>query len=236
MSNSANTFDSTIEAIKAIKWRNKDIIDYYENIPVDVLQSFAIKGGFEDGCDIDLAYPYIANTQSLIDAGAAYGRVIKNLVRKGYPGKIYAIERSKNFCKYLNKHYVDKAEIIQADIQYFELTQKVDAILWMWSGIGDFAKDEQLPMLRRMSTWLKKDGIIILETILHTLAPKNVTVNQGQNFIVYSEHGTAYGYKPSPEEIHSYGKQLGFIYIKHINYETTTQRQRVLHIFSNCPI
>lgn len=236
MSDSINAFNSLHTETKFQDWKNKDMRDYYENIPIAELRNFAVKGGFEDGCDIDLAYPYIANTSSLIDAGAAYGRVIKNLVRKGYSGKIYAIERSKNFCKYLNEHFADKAEIIQADIQLFEPTQKVDAILWMWSGIGDFSKDEQLPMLKRMCAWLKADGVIILETILHSLVPKNVTINQDQNFIVYSEHGTAYGYKPSIKELQGYGEQLGFKYIKHINYETTTHRQRVVHIFSKKPI
>jgi hypothetical protein len=234
MSNSMNVPTPMVEEVKP--WKNTDIIDYYENIPVDVLRDFAISGGFEEGCDIDLAYPYIANTPSIIDAGAAYGRVVKNLVRKNYQGKIYAVERSKNFCKYLNTHYADKAEVIQADIQYFEPSCKVNAILWLWSGIGDFAKNEQLPMLKRMCTWLETDGVIILETILHTVQPKNVTINQGKNFIIYSEHGTAYGYKPSTEEIHNYGEQLGFNYIKHIPYETTTQRQRILHIFSKNPI
>ncbi len=214
-------------------WKNADMGDYYENIPIELLQNYAIKGGFENGCDIDLVYPYIKHTHSIIEVGAAYGRVIGHLIRKNYSGEIYAIERSKSFCKYLRQHYQDRVNIINMDIQYFQPPQKIEAMLWMWSNITEFPKIEQLPMLKHLSSWLMPSGIFVMETILHTLKPTNVTFTQGQSYVVDSEYGKAYGYTPSTQEVHEYAEKLGFKYIKHINYKTSTKRERILHIFSN---
>jgi 2-polyprenyl-3-methyl-5-hydroxy-6-metoxy-1,4-benzoquinol methylase len=215
-------------------WKNSDMINYYENVPIDVLLKLASIGGIEEGCDVDLAYPYIENTKSLIEAGAAYGRVVKSLIRKGYCGKIYAIERSKNLVNYLKEHYQDKAEIINADIINFEPSEKVDAVLWMWSNIGEFPKKEQLGALKHLATFLNPDGLMILETISHTALPMNLASYdvESQTYIDHFPYGTLCGYTPTIQEIHEYAENLGFSNIQHINYETTTKRPRVLHILS----
>lgn len=221
------------EQLKTKRWKNKDSVEFFEKIPIDLFRNWAIEGGFDDGCDVDLIYPYIINTDSLLEIGAAYGRVLKILLKKGYSGKIYAIERSKNFYNYLNKHYSGRATITHTSVQTFEPNNKVDAILWMWSGLGDFSKEEQLPILKRISTWLKPNGFLILETLLHTLKPINATKDQKEYFAIFSKYGTLYNYKPSKSEIYEYGKKLGFRHIKQIDYETVTKRQRILHILTN---
>ncbi|HVV69636.1 MAG TPA: class I SAM-dependent methyltransferase [Patescibacteria group bacterium] len=227
-----------IPHIKSVKnkWTNDDVIEFYEKIPIDVLRNWAIEGGFEEGCDIDLAYPYIADTRSLIDLGGGYGRVTNRLITNGYQGKIYIVERSQGFYEHLIKNFSQRANITQQDIQRFSPVQKVEAILWMWSGIGDFSKEEQLPILKQICTWLKPGGTLVLETILHTCVPNNATVNDGRSFVISTKYGTFYGYKASSEEIQEYGEQLGFKYIKHINYLTPLGRPRVVHILSNTVI
>ncbi|HVV68174.1 MAG TPA: class I SAM-dependent methyltransferase [Gammaproteobacteria bacterium] len=232
---SAEAFND-YSGVNSIGWDNKDLIEYYENVPVSVLRDFAIKGGFENGCDIDLIYPYIANTRSIIDVGSAYGRVLNQLILKKYSGKISSIERSKNLYKHLLNKYSKKVNIYNADIRCFHPNAQYEAVLFLWSGIGDFAKSEQLPLLEHMRSWLKPEGIMILDTILNTIVPGNASVNDDNSFILNSAYGTAYGYKPSEKEIDEYGKQLKFKYIKHIPYQTPTQRQRILHIFSNHPL
>lgn len=232
----SSEFINVSEEMSNVVWKNEDVSDYYENMPIEVLQDYAFRGGLADGRDVELAYPYIVNTNSVIDLGSAYGRVINHLIKKKYRGEIYAIERSKKFYEYLRKIYPERVRIICVDIKKFSPLEKVDAILWMWSGIGDFSKNEQLSILHHINSWLKPDGIIILETLMHTLEPKNATSNKGKSFIICSDHGTFYGYKPSVDEIQLYGEQLGFKYIKHIDYETATKRHRILHIFSKKPI
>ena len=136
-------------------------------------------------------------------------------------------------CEYLKKIYQHKINIIHDSIKNFNPAEKVDAILWMWSGIGDFAKEEQLSILKHVNSWLKSDGVMVLETLLYTLEPTNATNNEGKIFVINSHHGIFYGYKPSVEEMQAYGEQLGFKSIKHIYYKTDTQRDRILHIFSH---
>lgn len=214
-------------------WSNDDLIEYFENVPQEVFQAYAIKGGIEEGCDVDLAFPYIAHTKSVMEIGACYGRVLRHLLNKRYTGQIYAIERSHHFFEILEKLYAKKANLINADIQKYHLPGKVDAILWMWSDIASFPKRDQLSVLRNVSSWLSEDGVFILETISHTLTPTNATYAEGQSYVIESEYGMLYGYIPSEEEIHAYAVSLGFQTIEHIHYFTPTGRERILHIFRN---
>lgn len=210
------------------------MVEYYENVPIEVIKEFARTGGIDNGCDIDLAYPFIERTKSIIEAGAAYGRVIKRLLQKGYQGEIFAIERSKQFCNYLKANYGDKSEIVHADLLNFKPPKKVDAVLWMWSNIGEFPQKDQLRTLKHLADFLNPDGIFVLETIDHTALPMNLASydTTTRTYIDHFPHGSLCGYTPTIEEIHEYAEKLGFASIQHINYETTTKRPRVLHILS----
>lgn len=219
------------EEIKEISyWQNSDNSEYYENIPVENLKDFAIRGGFENGCDIDLIFPYISESNSIIEVGAGYGRVLNHLLRKDYKGKLYAVERSKNLFEHLSCHFKNKVNLINADAKYLALVEKVDTILWMWSNISEFPKNEQEAVLNHLSQWLNPNGLLVVETILHTLVPKNVDLVDGQSYIVYSEYGTAYGYTPSSEEIQVYANRIGFKNVNKISYKTDTGRERILHL------
>lgn len=221
------------EGLDNNEWKNKDVIKWYKSIPTELLRDYSIKGGLENGCDIDIVYPFIANTGSLIEVGSAYGRVIKHLIRKGYQGKICGVECSENFYDYLKMHYSEDAEIILSEIQNFRPKSKVDVILWLWSGINDFEKAEHISILKHMCTWLNPNGVFILETLLHTLSPRNALINGDKVFMISTEYGNTYSYKTCKDEIQEYGDKLGFKYIKHIDYETSAHRQRILHFFSN---
>lgn len=218
------------------KWENTDISAFYEHIPIALLREYAEHGGLEAGPDVEVVYPYIAHTSSLIDVGSAYGRVIKKLLAKNYGGTIYALERSSQFCAFLRKTYQDRIIVIEEAIQNFTPSQPVDAVLWLWSGIGDFAQSEQLSILKRITPWLKPTGFLILETMPHDMAPKNATYNDAQDFVLTSPYGTAYGYKTSKAEIQHYATALGFKHLKQIDYTTTTHRPRILHVLTNASI
>jgi phospholipid N-methyltransferase len=204
-------------------------------MPVEAFRDFAVRGGFENGCDIDLFYHHIADKNSVMELGAAYGRVIRYLLEKEYKGTIFAIERSKNFYNHLIKQFGDKAIIFNADMQNFIPPSKIDVILFLWSGISDFAQSEHLKLLAYLVSWLNHGGLLILDTILHTLFPKNVTTAQDQSYIAHSEYGgIARGYTPSKQEVTGYAKRLGLKVIQQIDYKTLTQRERILHILGLC--
>jgi SAM-dependent methyltransferase len=203
-------------------WNNKDNIEF---------QDMAARGGLDSCCDVDIVYPFIEKTASLIEPGAGYGRVIGHLLKKGYSGKIYAIERSKKLFNHLMNEFQNKTELFNADIQTFTLPEKVDAILWMWCNISDFHKDQQLEIISHLAHWLKPEGIFVIETISHDIVPKNATSNSGQTYAIETNYGTAKGYIPSSQEIETAARSIGF-QVKKIPYTTPTDRSRIIHILS----
>lgn len=223
--------ENHVKEANKISWNNDDNANFYESISVEKLRQFAIQGGFENGCDVELIWPYICRSQKILVVGAGYGREIHHILNRGFRGEIWAIERSKNFCKYLNDTYGDQIKLTNADIRENDFSVKFDLIISLWSGISDFPKDKQLFFLKHLVKYLQKDGYIILETLLHSITPVNSSVAENQFYIIPSENCTVYGYIPSADEINDYAKAL-HLNAKHIPYLTQTNRQRVIHILS----
>ncbi len=200
-------------------------------MPAEMLKEHATKAGFDDGCDIDIIYDYVKDKDSILELGAGYGRVLKNLINRGYKGKLTAIERSMTYYKYLKTNFSQRVNIIRIDVKDYQPQERYDAILWMWSHISEFPKDEQISILKHVMQWLEPNGVFIFDTFSHTIKPKPATKAQKQSYFIESEYGNAYGYIPSPAEMKSYADQLGFT-LKHIEYQTKTLRPRNIYIMS----
>lgn len=211
-------------------WSNADNASYYEAIPIETLKGYAVKGGFEDGCDIDIFYGRIKNAKSILEVGAGYGRVLKNLISRKHNGELFAIERSQNLCRYLTDTFSDKATIIQSDINCFDPDQKFEVILWLWSNISEFPKNEHVQILKKLAGWLTDDGVFILDSISHTTKLADDFFMKDQSYVNKTDFGTAYGYIPSTAEIDSYAHTLKFSNIEHIDYQTDTNRPRTIHV------
>lgn len=218
--------------LSTFKWNNRDLIDYYENVSIEEFKEFTVKGGLAGCCDVEIIYPYIKSTAALLEVASGCGRVIDGLLQLGYAGKIYGIERSQNFFNYAVQAFKNnpKVDLILGDISEYKPNQKFEAVLWMWAGISDFSKNEQLSIIKKLKNFLAPGGVFIIETINHNLVPKNATFVIGKNYMIEAGYGNAYGYLPSSEEIKNYAKQVGLSYIKKINYETSTGRDRIIHI------
>jgi SAM-dependent methyltransferase len=213
------------------KWGNEDNASYYENFPVEDFRKVAIRGGFEDGCDIDLIYHYLQDKKTLLDVGAGYGRAIHHLIKNGYTGKIFAIERSENFYNHLIKTFKDVATLIHGDINNFNPEMKFEAVLWMWSNISEWPKNQQADMLKKLADLCSEGGVVILDTIFYDGKPLNVTTYDSQTYIAKSDYGRyAYGYIPTKEEIKEYAAIAKLDIITQIDYTTTTDRKRILHV------
>lgn len=223
--------DTNILEDNGVTWTNKDNSDYYENIPVELFQHYAIIGGFENGCDIDVVYDnYIARASSVLDVGAGYGRALQRILDCGYTGKLIAVERSKKFCDFMRNKFSNKVEFFNCSVDDFICETPVDIVLWMWSNISEWPQHQQASELKRLSCFCKPGGFLIMDTISHLITPINVTAYNTQSYVAETEYGTAYGYIPSLDEINGYAKEIGAVSIKNIPYKTSTGRDRFIHI------
>lgn len=216
-------------------WENKDVAEYYENVPVELLKEYAIKGGIDSGCDLKLSYKWLKDSTPVLELGAGYGRVIEALLANGYDGEIYAIERSNNLFQHLKEKFKNfkNVHLIQSDLLQFNPSKKFQSIVWMWSNISEFPREQQLSVLKHITQWLSVDGSLVIETISHELTPKNASFCKDQYYVVSTEYGTAYGYVPSVKEVLEYGRLLGFKILEPLPYKTETGRDRILYLFSN---
>ncbi len=213
-------------------WTNYDNISFYETITLEAFQRLALIAGLANCCDLTLIQSYISKTTSILEVGAGYGRVINHLIEQNFSGKISAIERSNKFYKILSSKYHNKAKILQMDIHDLDpLKQKFGLVLWMWSGMADFAKSEQPLILSKLMSLVKKDGFLIFDTLAHSSVPLNAIYNKGQEFTITSNGDIAnQTYSASLKEIETYATKIGYKKVQHIEYKTDTGRTRFLHI------
>ena len=231
-----NTSKECGDAMAKLHCTNAENSLFYESISLDLLPDFAARGGLDSGCDLDLIKNYIDKTNSILEVGAGYGRVIFNLLEKGYDKKLVAIERSKRFCDLLKQNYDGKLEVINTDIKIFESSSQFDLILWLWSGICDFSQEEQAIILSKVASFLKKDGVLVVDSLLPSIQPANAeTHNEKYSIIPGGNNSKLYVYTPSPEEIKAYSKLAGLDFMKSISYMTTTNRNRMLYLLSRHP-
>jgi len=212
-------------------WTNQDNAEYYERVPVEIFKQYAIRGGLDTGCDMDIIYDdYLKYAPSILEVGASYGRVLKCLLERGYAGKLIAVEKSQHFGSYLRDLYQDKVDIHTCDIENFVYDEPIDVVLWMWSNISEWPKEHQLTMLKHIMSFSKPDGFVIIETISHTTPPINVNQYNIQNYKASTAYGTVQGYIPSIEEVAAYATKIGITEVRHIPYLTSTNRERIIHI------
>ncbi len=206
---------------------NKGNFDFYRNIGVENLSDLAQKGGFSEYSDLLQAYPFIKNAGRVLELGAGYGRCVQFLLEEGFGGEIVAIEQSAPFVSHMRKEFEGKATILEGDFMEADLQGPFDAMLWMWSGILDFAPDEQRRALARLCDQLSPGGVITIDT------PRIGVLTWGthsdpQRLSVDSPYGPLECYIPSPDELAAIGKSVGLELVETIDYETATQKTRTL--------
>lgn len=221
-------------SLSACVWGNSDSSLYYQNIPIDILKEFAVLGGFDTGCDVDLIYPLINKAENVLDVMSGYGRVINRLLKKGFSGNIFAIERNSKFYNYLLAQYKHIPSVIpiHIDIMKYNPKTQFNIILLMWSAISEFPQEQQQILINRLSHWLNPQGLIILDTLPVNIVPHNI-YKQGQHFVAFSEYGTIHGYIPRKEEIVAYAKYANLTLRRQLNYTTRTGLSRNIYILQN---
>jgi SAM-dependent methyltransferase len=212
-------------------WSNHDNENFYQKVRIEDFYQNAVQGGLDTGIDIKNLEKYINNTNSILEIGAGYGRVLSHILNRGYTGKLVAIERNQKFCQFLQSQFHGRANIFCADIINFKYDDKFDLILWMWGSICEFSKTEQAQVISHLGKMLNKNGHLILDTIPIECTSINAIALNPHDRVIETSYGKDYCYLPSDDEITQYAQQTGLIHHEDLIYYTTSNRKRRLSVF-----
>ena len=204
---------------------------FYNTVPLDVFQSLTRQGGFDECIDLHLIEEHLSVSSSIMEVGAGYGRCVDFLLNKKHEAKILAIEQSPQLSKILLEKYKNQptVEVINDDIKTLAVLDKMDIILWLFSGMLDFAKEEQPVVLKRLKLFLKNDGKLFLD--IPQLTELTIAKYTGkQDIIMETPYGNITTFLPSFAEIESYASQAGFSKVSVIHYNSTTEKKRSIYM------
>ncbi|HSZ25719.1 MAG TPA: class I SAM-dependent methyltransferase [Cytophagaceae bacterium] len=202
---------------------------FYNNIGLDSFRELSDRGGFSSYKDMELIAPYINEDVSIIELGAGFGRCLNYFIDKGHKGSLTGVEYSKPLVEFLKKNFAGKAEIINADIKKLSLSSKYDVALWMWSGIIDFSKEEQLESCKKIYNLLQVGGYLIID--VPRLGIQTIADHIDNQHLVFStEFGEIRAFVPNDLEMEKIKKEAGFEKLIKMEYSTSTDKQRTIYI------
>ncbi len=213
---------------------NDKNIDFYRKINIDKFKEIARLIGLDTKVDIDLIYPYIQSSKTLVELGAGYGRVIGALSEKKFEGQIIAFERSPELMGYLKTQFKDKSfdqklTLVESDFKHFSLPSKADAVLWLWSGFLELSESEQAASVKHIAENLTPNGVLVIEIPVEV---KHIgTRTDHQRIKVETDWGTMDAYMPRYEELLMYAEMAGFEGVERIDYATATHLKRSIYVF-----
>lgn len=204
-------------------------LDFYEKISPDKFHYFSDIIGMDVCNDVSVVYPLIQNAEHIIELGSGYGRVIENVLERGFKGKITAVERSNTYCKFLIESFKSKINVSHQDIKQIQFEEKVDAILWMWSGITELNPVEAFKAVKRCHNILKPNGYMFIEAPYQSL---HYVGQLGEQKIVKveTEFGTLQAYMTDENEVREYAERCGFNKFELKTYKTGKDVERVVYI------
>ena len=222
--------NNAILQIPSLNWSNKDNLLVYEKTPIFKLKECAAISGLDSCCDLRLIHQYIQRSSSILEIGAGAGRVLDYLINSNYQGEISAVECCQNYCQQLLKRFGQKISVYCQNLLRLSLPKQFDLILWMWSGIADFAPAEHLLALKNLLSTLTDHGILIFDTLDPTVTPAATKYNKGQEYYIDIKYGIIRTYSVTKQELDQYAKKLHFIEKKQLHYTATNGKERILHI------
>lgn len=211
-------------------WSNRNNNEFYEYISIEQLKEYELLSGLEEGCDLDLIQDLLHSAQHILEIGGGLGRVLRYLTARPVSAEIFAIERSLRLFDRLKAEFGDKATLLLGDILDVSLSQQFDVVLWLWSGFSDFSPIEQAQLLKKLHTFLKPQGNLIIDITRASVKPKNATHADGQFFQIVVESVCINAYVPTEEEMKMMAKEAHLDIANILHYETPTQRPRTLYI------
>ncbi|WP_291725750.1 class I SAM-dependent methyltransferase [Bernardetia sp.] len=208
-------------------------IDFYRNIQIEKFKELAGVTGFDTGIDIDQIYPQIKDAKVIAELGVGYGRAIEELEKRGFEGKIYGVERVQAFVDYIQNEYDNEnLSMLHQDIEELELPEKVDAVLWLWSGILEQNLEQQRDSICKIRKYLKTGGKLFIEAPQDKIKFVGMKINK--HYIrVEMDWGTLDAYMPYEEDMHLIKESCHYKSLELIKYQSTTGLDRVFYVFEN---
>jgi SAM-dependent methyltransferase len=213
------------------KWNNQDNIDFYNKMSIIDFISYAKASGLTRGEDVKQLKDFILSSSSILEVGCGYGRVLKHILELGYKKKLEAIDTNKKYYDFCKDRYGHKVKFYNKNIINFEPLYKYNLILWMWSGIFEYSKDEQKYLFGKLSNLLSETGILAVERINYHDSKCNLNID-GNNWLLKGVHNTnEYIYIPTENDIRSYAESNLKI-VNKINYFAGEGVLRTIYLFS----
>ena len=210
---------------------NEKNFGFYTKLGVEPFKGLAEIGGFASYTDLELVYDKIKDANVVMEIGAGYGRCIDFLLKKEFKGKVMAIEQSPTLCAYLKERYsgYSNIELIEGDFMKLSLIRKADVALWMWSGLIDFAPEEQKNCLQKLHGLLNPKATVVID--IPRLGFKTyATHTDEQHLHLDSPYGTLDCYIPSEEDMQRYCRETGYADCSSLDYQTDTNKERTIYI------
>jgi len=193
---------------------------FYKSLSIKNLEEFAVKTfGVNPPSDLVEILSLLKQNQSVLEIGAGTGRIGIELIKKGF--RYFGVDKQRKylnvFKKRLKKENINISNSTLLPIAFEELNKdlKFDIIIFSWTVIWDFSKQEQFKALERAYFHLNKKGKCLLD---------NPSKRQE-----YNKYGS---YAPTPfyyDEWKQDLTNLGFVHSSKI-YTTKTGVERELTI------
>lgn len=210
---------------------NDQNFDFYNKLGVDPFRELAVRGGFSTFVDMELIYPYIKDSATILELGAGYGRCVEFFLQKGFKGKVIAVEQSPGLMAHMKAKFQKSknVELLQQDIKELQLTEKVDAALWMWSGLIDFSKAQQFLSLQKIHRMLNEGGKVVID--IPRIGFKTIAEHKDEKNLTFeTPFGTLNCYIPDEEDMKGVKDEIGYKELKILNYKTVTDKERTIYI------
>ncbi len=206
-------------------------IDFYRNIEIEKFKELAGVTGFDTGIDIDQIYPQIKDAKAIAELGVGYGRAVQQLLKRGYEGKIYGVERVKSLLDRMEKEYENEnVFMLHQDIEELDLPEKVDAVLWLWSGVLEQNLEQQRDSICKIRKYLKTGGKVFIEAPQDKIKFVGIKINK--HYIrVEMEWGTLDTYMPYEDDMRLIKESCHYSSLETIKYQSVTGLDRVFYVF-----
>jgi hypothetical protein len=106
----------------------------------------------------------------------------------------------------------------------------VEIALWMWSGIIDFSREEQIINICKIAGFLGSKGKLYLD--LPRQGTKTMATHQDDKHLVLeTSFGKLFCYMPGYEDLEEYAFRAGFANLTSQDYITSTKKERTIFTF-----